>query len=180
VQEKWRSLSFQSSSVSFCFSRPTCINFCQERKWTYLVLEKGNRWWCWPPLLFVFSVSPFGFSSFSLLFRSPSSALLRFLTLFSCISLCAISFLSSSLLSPLPLSIFFSFSLLHPRSLSMFLSFLSLLPLPVLCVSLFFSPHYHLSSLVSFLSLPFSAVHPLAAFIARGCRRFPFVVAGTE
>jgi len=83
----------------FFFSRQTCINFCEERKWAYLVLEKGNRWWCWPPLLCLWallcrSVSP------SLLFLYPRVAFLS--VSISCISYCVIS-------SP-PL-LFFTFSL---------------------------------------------------------------------
>jgi len=99
-------------AFSFCFSWTSMHHFYYrdwEGKCTYLVLERWRRWWCWPLLLSVFSTSPFGlFFSLPLLFcSSPCSALLRVsLFFFSCISLCIISFLSSSLPYALPLSVF--------------------------------------------------------------------------
>ena len=74
---------YQNMGKKLGSNNPHASIFCEERKWAYLVREKGNRWWCWPPLLSVFSASPFDFSSFALLFRSPCSALLRLFKLFS-------------------------------------------------------------------------------------------------
>ena len=104
--------------------------------------------------------------------------LLRSLFLFSYVSALLLIFVSITLL------LSFFLPLLHPRSLSLFLSFLSLLPLPVLCVSLLSSSLVLLtvsfffccvSALFLFLSLsmssyflpPLATVPPLA-FIAQG------------
>jgi len=110
-------LAFFHLLFLFVFSRQTCINFCKERKWAYLVLEKENWWWCWPPLLCLWallcrSVSP------SLLFLYPHATFLC--VSISCISHCVIS-------SP-PL-LFLTFSLSRFSFLSYTIPSLFFLPL---------------------------------------------------
>ena len=133
--------------------------FCEEKKWAYLVLEKGNRWWCWPPLLSVSFASPLGFSLLfcfcplvqsSFAFQSPVFPLCYLLS-------------SSPVPYVLPLSVFFPlfhcplcFSLLSRSPLFSLFFFFSCLSLPVLCVSLF-----------SFLFSQFSFSPPSLPFFHR-------------
>jgi len=121
--------------------------------------KKWSRWWWWLPLLFpsFWKSKEWLNSSVGVAFSDGHSA-----PLLVSPSLC---FLSSCSL-PLPLSSLHSLLFLLSRCLLPFLPFC-----PVLSSCFLF-----LSSLVPPLS---SAVHPLA-FIARGCRRFLFVVAGME
>jgi len=138
----------------------------------------------------VFSSSPSFPSLFFLLFSPVLPSLFFSSILFPSLSISSLFFLCyppcSALLSSFPMA---------PLCFFFFCVFLSLLPpVSIVSPSIFFlssiSPLFYLSLLPCFLivtyplsflfSTPlFSAVHPLA-FIARGCRRFPFVVAGTE
>ena len=151
--QKWRSLGFHSSAVSFWFSRQTCINFFAKKR--------NEHTWFWkketgggadlPCCLWALlrrSVSPC--SSVSV----PSCSLpLRFNLLYSH---CVTS-------SPPPLFLTFSlsrFSFLFSTVLSVFLCCLVLpsslffffcLSLPVLCVSLFSFLFYQFSFSPPFL-----------------------------
>lgn len=144
--QKWRSLGFHSSAVSFCFSRQTCINFFFLRGKEISIPGSGER----KPVVVLTSpaVCELCFAArflLALLFLSPRAV-------FLCVSISCIPTVLPPLLLlcsfssvpyVLPLSVFFPllhcplsvFLMLSPSSPSVFL--LPMLPSSPSCLPLF-------------------------------------------